>query len=111
MKTIQDALDHAGNTHSVDDVARQVLDGEAEYFAAERSGMVVEAVQYPLKKVARVWLAWGDMDEIRDDLKPRAEAWARDQGCDIALIAGRPGWAKALSDFRPLARILVKDLT
>jgi hypothetical protein len=110
---IQPALDHAGNTHTLEDVAAAIADGTAFLFAGERSAIVVEINDYPRRKVLNGWLAGGDLAEIVGVLIPKAEAFAREQGCARCMIGGRPGWERVLAadGWEPMARVIVKELT
>lgn len=75
----------------------QILRGLAWPIAGCKSALVVEVRTYPGgMKAAHGLIAAGDLDEIVNDLIPRAEQWGRDKGCAIGLIESRGGWARAL---------------
>lgn len=109
---ISPALEHAGSTHSVDDVLAMLARGEAQAWIGERSVLVTRIDDHPRAKVLTHWLGGGDLEEVGRTLRRRAEAWGKEQGCDRAWIIGRPGWERELKDegFAPAARLLVKEL-
>lgn len=106
------ALAHAGRTHELDDVLALVRAGEAKLWASKRAAMVTVIEEDPLERRLLIWLAGGDLDELVRELRPRAEHWARGQGCRRVIVIGRAGWERALAPegYAPLARIIAKDL-
>jgi hypothetical protein len=96
-------------SHSLDDVWRGVLAGEFHFWPGRRSAAVGELVQHPRRRDYHVWLAGGDLTELKA-MERSASAFARALGCDRMTIHGRPGWARALSDYRPVYLALAKDL-
>lgn len=105
---IEAALEHAGNSHSLQDVWDAISQGYAAFFPLEKSAIVTEIVSYPQYKVGRIWLAGGDLDELVEAEKDVSE-WAREKGCDGMEIIGRHGWKKKLSDYKAVATVLVKE--
>jgi hypothetical protein len=106
------ALEHAGRTHALADVAAMIDRGEAQIWPGRRAALVTIVEDDPQERRLLLWLAGGELDELVGDLRPRAEAWARAQGCRRALIIGRRGWERALAPegYAPLARIIAKEL-
>lgn len=106
---IQDALEYADHSHTIDDVWEAIEGGYAAFFPLEKSAIVVEIVKYPRRKSCRIWLAGGDLNELIDAEKKVAD-WAKTQGCDAMEIIGRHGWKKKLVDYRSVATVLAKDI-
>jgi hypothetical protein len=106
------ALDHAGRTHSLDDVKAAIDRGEARFWPGLASALVAAVEQDPGERRLLIWLAGGARGELEDKLLPLAEAWGRASGCRRALVIGRDGWARTLrtKGYAPLARIIAKDL-
>jgi hypothetical protein len=106
------ALDHAGRTHSLDDVRALIERGEARLWVGRRGALVALVETDPGDRRLLIWLAGGDREELETDTLPLAEAWGREAGCRRALIIGRPGWERTLKSkgYAPLARIVAKDL-
>ena len=106
------ALDHAGRSHSLDDVAGMVRRGEARFWPGRHAALVTVLEDDPAERRLLFWLAGGSLAELVAELRPRAEAWGRAQGCRRVLIIGREGWARALrpQGYAPLARIIAKEL-
>lgn len=107
---IEAALAGEPETHTLDDVRAQVEARQARFWAGSKAAMVTEIVQQPRAKVFNFWLAGGDLDELRNELAPAGEAYAREMGCKYIAIAGRAGWARALG-YRPLYAVCMKELT
>lgn len=110
---IEAALEHAGRTHALADVRAMVEARECRFWAGRDAAMVTEIVEHPRSTDLILWLAGGDLAELVDELRPMAEAWGRENGCDRVLIVGRDGWAKVLraEGYSPVARLVMKELT
>ena len=85
---LQAALEHAGGTHGIDDVARLVGQGRAQFWPGARCAVVTEFYHYPKLRACNFWLLGGDLAELLDML-PAIEAWARGQGCRRMLGGGQ----------------------
>lgn len=98
---IEEALEHAGGTHTLEDVLQGILEGQYQFWPGERSACVTEIVQHPRKKVFVFWLMGGDLVEAMERIEPQARAWAETQGCTMFLgnAIDRPGWERALAKY------------
>jgi hypothetical protein len=94
---IEAALPFAGGTHTIGDVREAVEAGRALLLAGKSSAMVCEVQAYPRSKSFHIWLAGGDLDELRS-AQPQLEDFARRLGCSRISIAGRRGWVRAIED-------------
>src|ERR1043165_8622350 len=64
-----------------------------------------QIVWYPVGNILQVFLAIGTgIDEYSDDLVAWGEKIARDQGCVLIDVVGRPGWGPKLRKFGFKAR-------
>lgn len=108
---IEAALEHAG-THTLADVEALVRTRECRFWAGREAALITEVQVWPQRKVLLLWLAGGDLDELRDELRPMAEAYGRDQGCDVVRISGRQGWVRALrgEGYEPVSWSCAKEL-
>jgi len=106
------ALDHAGRTHTLDDVREAVIAGDAQFWAGRAAALVAAIENDPRERRLVLWLAGGAREELEGELLPRAEGWGRARGCRRALIIGRAGWERTLKSkgYAPLARLIAKDL-
>ncbi|MFC3070510.1 hypothetical protein [Phenylobacterium soli] len=106
------ALAHAGRTHRLDDVRGLLARGEAQLWLGSASAAVTLVEADPCERRLLIWLAGGELDELRGALLPQMERWGRGQGCRRLLIVGRAGWERALKPdgYAPLARVIAKDL-
>lgn len=110
VELLQEALDHGGNTHSIDDVLTMIHDRRAELWCGAGSAVVTELVDYPQLKALRVWLVAGDINEIRS-MEPKVTEFARQHGAKrLEIGGGRPGWERVLRDWRKLCPCAVKEI-
>ena len=94
---VEAALERAGGTHDIDDVARLIGEGRAHFWPGRRCAVVTEFYDYPRLKACNLWLLGGDLRELLE-LRPRIEDWARAQGCTRILGGGpRRGWERVLA--------------
>lgn len=93
---IEAALIYAEGTHTFDDIVRMVVTGRLMWWPLERGFMVTEIVEYPRTKHLNVFLAGGDLDEIRDT-QEQLVVVAKLAGCTALSLSGRRGWVKALT--------------
>lgn len=109
---IEAALEYGGGTHNLDDVLALVLAGDAQFWSSPNAAAVTEINEYPRFKCLHLWLCGGDMNEILHEMLPKAEAWARSQGCSKTTTAGRIGWGRVMAPlgYRPWAEMCMKDL-
>lgn len=97
LPQLKTALDHAGNTHTIQDVAELVLAGQAELWVEGDGLIITEIEEYPQGPVLRCWLAAGDMDDVLS-LLPRVYGYGRWRGCEKVTMLGRKGWKRVLAD-------------
>jgi hypothetical protein len=88
------AIEHGG-THDEKDVLDAVASGAAQLWMRGDSAAVTEIVSYPRVKACRVWLAAGNLEDIRE-IERQVEAWAKELGCSRLEIIGRKGWLRKL---------------
>lgn len=108
---LDEALSYDGN-HTLGDVLRKILHGEAQLWEEDDAVIVTEIQQYPRARVVHFWLAAGDLGAVVR-LSHRVMAWAkRDMHCEKATLAGRKGWERALASegWEPTVRIMGRDL-
>lgn len=96
-------------SHTLNDVWAGVRAGEFHLWPGVRSAAVGELVEHPRRRDYHVWLAGGDLAELTT-MERSASAFARALGCDRITLHGRKGWARALTDYRPVYLALAKDL-
>lgn len=84
-----------GGFYTVADVARALGENRAQLWPGKNAAIVTEIDTMAQKRVVRVWLAGGDMNEVLEMAKG-IEAWARLNGCTEVLVEGRKGWEKML---------------
>ena len=93
---IADALQYADGTHTVADVQAMLVNGQAQLWPGIESAVVTQIRQTPQKKVLNVFLAGGEMAEIRQ-LMPLLYAWAKAEGCTSGQFMGRKGWERTFA--------------
>ena len=88
---LQKALDYGGNTHDLADVIDLVKTGKAQFWENGDGSIVTEIYQYPRLKAISFWLMSGTIPDcmaLEDDIL----AWAKTEGCTMAISTGRKGW-------------------
>lgn len=92
---IENALAYTEGTHTFDDLVVMVLQGRLLWWPLPSSFMLTEIVTYPQTKHLNVFLAGGELNEIRAT-QDQLIMLARMQGCQALSLSGRRGWVKAL---------------
>lgn len=104
---IEAALEHANGTHTVEDVAAQIIEGKLLLWVGERCACVSEILLFPRKRFMNVFLAGGDLKEMKA-MRAGVEAYARGHLCDGVMFAGRltpeakrQPWTRAAGGYGP----------
>ena len=92
---LEAALAQGGDTHRLQDVLSAVYQGTAQLWIDGPCVIVTEVNDTPLERELHFWLAAGTLDEVIH-LSNKVMKWGREQGCTVASLCGRRGWAKAL---------------
>ena len=108
---IEAALPYAGGTHTIEDIEAEMSTGRLALMAGERSAMLCEITNYPRLRALHIFLAGGDLAELRSFNAMMDDA-ARAMACSRISLAGRPGWEKALSDlgYKKCWTVLSKEI-
>lgn len=95
---------------TLDDLIDAVARGHMQSWHGLNSLLITELVCYPRKKMLRVVIAAGDIEEILAMI-PTVESWSKLQGCGGVLFTGRPGWKRVLDryGYRSLGIVMTKD--
>tara|TARA_B100000965_G_scaffold215869_1_gene180518 strand:- start:8996 stop:9370 length:375 start_codon:yes stop_codon:yes gene_type:complete len=93
---IEDALVYSNGTHNFDDVVLGIAESRMQLWAAPKGCIVTEIVVYPQKKVLNLFLAGGDLEQLKD-MNTDITTWAKAHGCTGGMLTGRLGWKKALA--------------
>ena len=104
---IEDALEYAQFSHTLEDVLRVVLAGDAQFWPESNAALITEIIDYPQRRTLRFWLAGGDLETPRD-LEVAAIEWSKNWGCSASEIVGRRGWVRALKGYEEAATVGVK---
>lgn len=109
---IEAALEHSGGSHNFEDIVDGILSGEMQLWATDKAALVTEIHLCPRKTRFHVFLAGGDLTEIRR-LAPILTEWAKGQGCQQITLTGRKGWERSFlqqDGFSTLQYTLFKDI-
>tara|TARA_R110000868_G_scaffold248361_3_gene504903 strand:+ start:1520 stop:1888 length:369 start_codon:yes stop_codon:yes gene_type:complete len=107
---LKEAVLRYGDTHEKEHVWSRIETGHAQFWALPNAAIVTEVHTYETgMRESRGWLAGGDIREITAFI-PRLEDLARKAGCRRVTITGRRGWSRALTGYKDLATIVVKEL-
>ena len=93
---IEAALERV-STHTIEDIEQGLAQGIYVFWPASKSVVVTEIHIYPRAKYMHVFLAGGDLEELKS-MVPMLQSWARFNGCSKLTLAGRRGWERALRD-------------
>ena len=108
---MQRALREGGDCFTISDIADWVLRGKFQYWFNEAAAVVTEVLTYPRRKMIHYFLAVGALEDV---LKMQAEidSFAREHGCDGAIMGGRVGWDKVLPKYgwRKSGTAMTKEL-
>ena len=94
---VEMALARAGGTHTYEDVLQSISVGDMFFWPASKSCMVTEIVQYPRLRALHVFLAAGDLAEIKN-MESSLISFAKSLKCSALSMSGRKGWTKALKE-------------
>jgi hypothetical protein len=92
-KYIEDALEYAKGTHTIDDIWNGIVDGTFQFWPGEKSAIITEVQIYPQKKAMHIFLAGGDLNELLE-MEKSVRAFAETIGCNSMSISGRRGWLR-----------------
>jgi hypothetical protein len=93
---IEAALPYAKGTHTIEDIEAGVAKGEYTLWPGDRSAAITEIHQFPRARFLHVFLAGGDLAELRDEMVPMWRIYAKLKGCSRLTLCGRRGWERAL---------------
>jgi hypothetical protein len=91
---IKDALAYV-DTHTIDDVEKGIAEGRYVFWPASKSAAITEIHEFPRAKHMHLFLAGGDLDELRG-MVPMFRSWASFNKCSKLTLCGRRGWERAL---------------
>ena len=97
LPELEEALEHAGDTHTPQDVAEMVLRGDAQLWVEGDGLIITEVEEYPNGPVLNIWLAAGDMDDVLS-LLPQVYGFGRWRECKTVTTLGRKGWKRVLAE-------------
>ena len=91
---LQPALDYTG-THDIASIERALAAGTMQIWRGEKTVLITEIVQCPLKKLCQVAFIGGELSEVMQ-FDDRIARWAKANGCDSVWAAGRNGWGPVM---------------
>jgi len=104
------ALDLTGGTHTQRDILDGTLDGSFQLWPSENAAALTEIVSYPQMKTVRIFLAGGDLNELKETHE-KIERWAlKTIGARRLEICGRDGWLRALDGYKKICTTVAKEL-
>ena len=92
---LETALEHAGRTHTIEDVRYLVATNRLQVWSLGDSLLLTEIADFPSRRALHHFCAVGNINEIWK-LRDEAAAWAKAQGCTLEVVTGRPGWVRVV---------------
>jgi hypothetical protein len=96
-KMLIEALEHSGGSHTFQNIVDSVQNEVMQFWPMEQSCLVTEVINYPNIKCLHIFLAGGDLEEIKS-IDSTLEFLCQEIGADYISLSGRRGWIKALAD-------------
>ena len=96
-KMLVEALNHSGGSHTFQNIVDSVQQEVMQFWPMEKSCLVTEVINYPNLKTLHIFLAGGDLQEIKS-IDNTLEFLCQEIGADYISLSGRRGWIKALAD-------------
>ena len=96
-KMLVEALNHSGGSHTFQNIVDAVQNEVMQFWPMEKSCLVTEVINYPNLKTLHIFLAGGDLEEIKS-IDSTLEFLCQEIGADYISLSGRKGWIKALAD-------------
>lgn len=109
---LEAALDYAEGTHTIADIERMVGEGRLTLIPGQNCALVVEIIECPQKRALHIFLAGGDLAEIRT-FDPLMVELAKAHNCQLVTIAGRKGWERELKNlgYHHSYSVVVKEVS
>ncbi|HET7111724.1 MAG TPA: hypothetical protein VFI41_12705 [Gemmatimonadales bacterium] len=94
LAPLQAALGYTGGSHTLEDVRKELADGQLQLWPGPRSFILTRLGIHPSgQRVAHVFCMGGVPEELAV-MRPVVEAWAKSQGCTRMTALGRRGWER-----------------
>ena len=94
---LERALAHSQGTHLWEDIVEAVDQKDMFFWPGKRSAAITEVLEFPRKRCMHIFLAAGDMEELKE-MEPCFVEFAKHFECDFVSLSGRAGWKKSLKD-------------
>lgn len=103
------ALDYCHGSHTEDDVILRLASGEYRLWRFEKCAVVTMFYQYPQFKVLNIFIAGGDLSDLKSH-QCEIELFAARNGCARIYSGGRDGWGKVFPDYERMGALYYKEL-
>ena len=94
---LERALAHSQGTHLWEDIVEAVEEKDMFFWPGKRSAAITEVLDFPRKRCMHIFLAAGDMEELKQ-MEPCFVEFAKHFECDFVSLSGRAGWQRSLKD-------------
>lgn len=103
-KQLQASLDVLDEGLSLDDIAKNIDDGAAQFHYHNKCAMVTHVSERSHGDICGIWLSAGKIDAIRE-LEKHVAKWAKGIGCVEMRYYGRKGWTKINPEYETMGVI------
>ena len=109
---LNSALEYSGGTHDFEDVVAEVATGAMQFWPARLSCVVTQIVCYPKMRALHIFLAAGDLEEIKN-MDETFREFGKQLDCKHITLSGRKGWIRALADigYTPVHTTMAKEIS
>ena len=94
---LERALAHSQGTHLWEDIVEAVEEKDMFFWPGKRSAAITEVLDFPRKRCMHIFLAAGDMEELKE-MEPCFVEFAKHFECDFVSLSGRARWQRSLKD-------------
>lgn len=103
-----DALDPTWQ--DIDEIDEKVASGSVILWVAGDTALLTELRELPMGPVLFGLVCVGGITALIEEIQPAVETWACEHGCKGIAFCGRPGWTRALKDYRTVQAVALKEL-
>lgn len=105
------ALKAGGDTHTVDDILQEIIEGKKQSFAHGSTWAITQVLDFPRKRVLELFMVVGKGCELHL-LEDQIIAYAKSINADFIRTYGRVGWRRRAKEmgWKHTHSVFIKEL-